>query len=36
MTVYDGFIFCSHAQDKPVAAALQAAVQRFGMTPPES
>ena len=30
MTVYDAFISYSHAQDKPVAAALQAAVQRLG------
>jgi hypothetical protein len=30
MADYDGFISYSHAQDKPVAAALQTAVQRLG------
>src|ERR1700685_2025445 len=30
MADYDAFISYSHAQDKPVAAALQAAVQRLG------
>src|SRR4051812_4599535 len=30
MPVYDAFISYSHAQDKPIAAALQAVVQRLG------
>jgi hypothetical protein len=30
MADYDAFISYSHAKDKPVAAALQAAVQRLG------
>src|ERR1700744_99670 len=30
MALYDGFISYSHAKDKPIAAALQAAVQRLG------
>ena len=30
MALYDGFISYSHAKDKPIAAALQSAVQRLG------
>src|SRR5439155_21218701 len=30
MAVYDAFISYSHAQDKPIAAALQSAVQKLG------
>lgn len=30
MALYDGFISYSHAKDKPIAAALQSAIQRLG------
>ena len=30
MAIYDAFISYSHAKDKPIAAALQAAVQKLG------
>ncbi len=30
MTIYDAFVSYSHAKDKPIAAALQSAVQRLG------
>ena len=30
MTLYDAFISYSHAKDKPIAAALQSAIQKLG------
>ena len=30
MALYDGFISYSHAKDKPIAAALQSAIQKLG------
>jgi hypothetical protein len=30
MALYDAFISYSHAKDKPIAAALQSAIQKLG------
>ena len=36
MPLYDAFISYSHAKDKPIAAALQSAVQKLGAPSPPS